>query len=362
MSKRLLFRWGALTLLGAIGFYGPIAAQCDAPTPSSLLVTGPYTATVCWESSQGDVTDHHWNLLADDLTNGITAVVDLDLQPGDLGLTISPGTGGPAPITVCYELALPSGSTEYAISVAEQCDGAIPQQSAATALGSLTTDAAPVVFPMPTAFQTVSQTVTHTASFTDISLDPSPLVGNPSRLTFTRDLLSDINSLGDPNTGTDILFSIIENLLGVNIPNWIKTEGVSLGIPGVIEFELEPTLNIGVTADYGGFIGLKKVGKADVDVSYPVNIMLSIPEDQAFGCSDKIVVETSATRGAGATVSITPAFYETEMGPIFENASFVIEIGLIARIKIGCVPDVGCAYRDSWDLLDELNIPNGELV
>lgn len=342
-----------------------LMAQCVAPTYSSVMVTGTTTATLCWTSGQGDVSNHKWNVKVNDLTNGVLAVLDLEAAPGSPGLSITPGVGGPAPIQICLALTLPKAGTQYQPVVAEQCDGAIASLSAATTMPAFTTNAAAPETPaMPTQFKTVSQTVTHTASFQDIQLDPTPLVGAPSRLSFTRDLLADVEDFGSPNTGNQILFSIIENLLGVDIPDWVQTAGSSLGIPGVVEFSLTPTLQFGVTGDYGGYIGLNSVGTADVDVTYPVNVTLQVPGDQQFGCGDKILVQTTAQRGSGAQLAITPAFYETEMGPIFDNVSFVIRIGLTARIEIGCDPifDSGCAYSNSWNLLDELGIPNGELL
>lgn len=351
------------TLLGAL-FSIPLClgAQCGAPGFSSIAVTGSNSATLCWTSSQADVTNHRWNLKVDDITAGVVAALDLEVGTASAGLAISPGASGPGPIQVCYDLSLPSASTLYSVTVAELCDGTYSTLSAAAFMTTFTTDpSAPATLPMPTQLKTIVQTVTHTASFTNIELDPSPNVGAPSRLQFTRSLLDDVENIGGTNTGLDILYSIIENILGVNIPNWIKTEGVSLGIPGIIEFELDPTLEIGIDADYGGFIGISKVGKADVDISYPVDITLQVPADQQFGCGDKVLLQTSAAIGNGATIAITPAFYETELGPIFENAAFSIKIGLKAKIRIGCI-DGECAYSDSWNILDELGLPDGELL
>ncbi len=332
-----------------------VAAQCAAPGFDSQNVTGTNSATICWQSAQSDVDDHQWNLLVDDVTIGVDNLLDLVVEDGTAGLSVA-GT------VICYNLSLPYDDTEYLVAVSELCDGGVAEQSASAVLFNFTTNAAaPPALAMPTVFKTINQTVTHTASFTDIQLDPNPLVGEASRLQFTRDLLSDVNNIGQPGTGQQILFQIIENILNINIPNWIKTAGSSVGVPGVISFSLTPTLNIGITADYGGFIGLGAVGKADVDVNYPVDITIRAPGDQEFGCGDKIVLETSATRGNGATIDITPAFYETELGPIFENVSFKIEIGLVASIEIGCVAGE-CAYENDWNLLDEVGIPNGELL
>ncbi len=337
-------------------------AQCGAPAFSSITVTGTNSATLCWISSQADASNHKWNLKLNDVTAGVIAALDLEVESGSAGLAISPGVSGPGPIQICYDLSLPSASTEYTATVAEQCDGVYSTLSTAAFMTTFTTNAAAAVTPpTPTQFKTISQTVTHIASFAGLELDPSPNVGAPSRLQFTRDLLDDVQNIGSSNIGLDILYSIIENVLDVNIPNWIKTEGVSLGIPGVIVFELDPKLELGITADYGGFIGISKVGKADVDISYPVDITIQAPGDQQFGCGDKVLLETAAEIGEGATIAITPAFYETELGPIFENTAFTIRIGLKAKVKIGCI-EGECAFSDSWDVLDELGLPGGELV
>lgn len=338
-------------------------AQCGAPTVSSINVTGTNTVNLCWTSTQSDVSNHSWNLKVNNLSTNIPAVVNVELNSSSPGLTISPDENGPAPIQLCYGMSLPDAGTNYEAFVSEQCDGNVSSQSGFTTLGTFTTNAAlPTIPVMPTAYQNIQQTVTHTATLEGVKLDPSPQVGAPSRLSIRRSLIDDLNALGDPNTGTAILFQIIENLLDVNIPDWIETAGQSLGIPGVIEFGLTPTLNIGIDADYGGFIGISDVSTADVNISYPLDLSITYPEDTKFGCSDKIIIETESALGNGAVIEITPAFYETEMGPIFENARFKIEIGLTATIKIGCLPEVGCAYRNSWNLLDELSIPNGELL
>ncbi len=352
-----------MSLFGLL-FMAPfwLAAQCGAPVAGSQTVTGTNSATICWTSAQSDVANHKWNVKVNDLTSGVAAVLDVEVSPGSAGLTITPGVNGPAPIQACLAVNLPKAGTQYQAQVAEQCDGPVAGLSAATTMPPFTTNAAAPETPaMPTQFKTINQTVTHTATFNDIQLDPTPLVGMPSRLQFTRDLLDDVGDFASPNTGQEILFSIIENLLGLDIPDWVQTAGSSLGIPGVIEFSISPTLQFGVTADYGGYIGLGSVGTADVNVTYPVNVTLRAPADQQFGCGDKIVVETAAQRGSGAQVAITPAFYETEMGPILDNVSFTLRIGLTASIEIGCVPYVGCAYSNDWNLLDELGIPGGEL-
>ncbi len=340
-----------------------LRAQCEAPSPTSVTVTGTQTATLCWQSAQDDVANHLWNIKVNNLTTSTPAVIDLVLSSGTAGLSISPSEQGPAPITICYDLVLANDDNTYEAFVAEQCDGNVSAQSAFASLGSFTTDAATPGSPaVATVYQTIQQTVTHTASFQDLTLDPSPNTGSPSRLEVRRDLLEDFNTLGpNTNTGQQLLFSIIENILDVNIPNWIKTAGESLGIPGVIQFSLTPTFNLGIDAEYGGFIGISDVGTADVDITYPLDVDIRFPEDRSFGCSDKIYVETEASIGQNATMAITPGFYETEMGPIFENASFKIEIGLVAKIKIACI-EGECVYQNSWDLLDELNIPGGELV
>lgn len=336
-----------------------LAAQCGAPVFSTQTVTGTNSATLCWTSAQGDVANHKWNIKVNDISAGVTAALDVEVAGGSPGLTITPGS----PVQVCYVLNLPKAGNQYQALVAEQCDGPVASLSPATTMPVFTTNAAAPETPaMPTQFKTINQSVTHTATFNDISLDPTPLVGAPSRVQFTRDLLGDVDDFASPNAGTNILFQIIENLLGVDIPDWVTGFGVGLGDLG--GFYINPTLQFGVTADYGGYMGLKSIGTADVNVTYPVNITLQAPADQQFGCGDKIVVETAAQRGSGAQVAITPAFYETEMGPILDNVSFVLRIGLTATVEFGCDPlfDLGCLYSDSWDLLDVLGIPGGELL
>lgn len=360
-KQKLLFTLTLATCLAITPLW--LAAQCGAPLFVSNTAIGANNATVCWASAQSNVANHRWNVKVNDLSSGVASVLDLEVSPGSAGLTITPGVSGPGTIQACLVISQLSPGTQYQAVVAELCDGPVSSLSLGTTMPAFTTTTVSETPAMPTQFKTITQTVTHTATFNDINLDPTPLVGEPSRLEFTRDLLEDTGDFGNPNTGNSILFDIIENLLGVDIPEWVTSFGAS--VPGLGGFSINPTLQFGVTADYGGYIGLKSIGTADVNITYPVDITLTAPADQKFGCGDKIVVETSARRGTGAQVAITPAFYETEMGPILENVSFVIRIGLTASVEFGCDPtplDLGCIYSDSWDLLDELGIPGGELL
>lgn len=321
-----------------------LSGQCAPPVNGSVTVTGVQTATICWESGQPDVAGHSWNLKINNLTTGVLSAVDIELTAGSMGMSVSSNN-------ICYNLLLPDAGHQYEVWAAERCDGPVSELSTSELLVSFTAFQPPAeIPPSPALYQTVSRTVTHTASMQDVSLDPNPLVGDASRLQFTRSLLNDYFSYGSSNAGDDILFNIIENILGVNIPDWVWDAGDALGYLGVVDFDLYPVLEFGLNADYGGFMEIGSVGTADVDISYPVDISLRIPANQQFGCGDKIVIETAAQRGQGAQLTVVPAFYETSMGPIFDNLSFEINIGLEAEIGIGCLPLLGCIYEYDWSL------------
>jgi Secretion system C-terminal sorting domain len=334
-----------LTILFLLSFSAVnLWGQCAPPVNGDVTVTGVQTAVICWESGQPDVANHSWNLKVNNLTTSVMAALDMELLSSSPGLSISAGS-------ICYNLLLPDAGHQYEVWVAERCDGPVSELSASELLVSFTAFQPPAeVPPSPTVYQTVSRTITHTASMHDVSLDPNPQVGDASRVQFTRSLANDFSSYGSSNAGEDVLFDIIENILDVDIPDWVWDAGDALSSFGVVDFDLYPIFEFGLDADYGGFMEIGSVGTADVDISYPVDVSLHIPANQQFGCGDKIVIETAAQRGQGAQLTVVPAFYETVMGPIFDNLAFEVNIGLEASIGVGCIPLLGCIYEYDWSL------------
>lgn len=185
---------------------------------------------------------------------------------------------------------------------------------------------------------TKTQTINFKQQLSNISLDPAPKVGLDTRQTIEEHF----GDLGSPkNLGAKIGWGIIESLMadaGFQLPGFVNDiidTAIDLGLSPVT-----PTLNCGVTLDYGGYIELNDIGKADIKVDYPVEISITFPKTNTFGCGDEFTIQTSyVVKEKENMLAVTPPFYEMEIGPYIENL----------RFQIGASLSVYNPFGDDWN-------------
>ncbi len=206
--------------------------------------------------------------------------------------------------------------------------------------------------PEPTVFKTITQDINFDIQLEDAVLDPNPDLSN-TRAEIRRDLGDDIESMQSGNLGFTIIISIMQNILGVDIPDSVEDflseiagfattisppAEISIDIPVVAEGSAGISLDISM--DYGGYIEIGSIGTAQVDIQYPLTVSVTAPEDEHFGCGDKITLATSCELGDDAVMNITPGFYKTELGPILGDLSIGMDIG--AELYLGdCDLEIG---------------------
>jgi hypothetical protein len=171
------------------------------------------------------------------------------------------------------------------------------------------------------------QAINFNQQLSNVSLDPAPKIGLDTRQTI-KEKFGDLSA--PKNLGGKIAWGVVSDLMayaGFQLPGFVNTiieTGLDVGISPVT-----PTLNCGVTLDYGGYIELNRVGNANLKVDYPVEITISYPQTNTFGCGDAITIQTSyVVKENENMLAVTPPFYETEIGPILENLKFEIGASL----------------------------------
>lgn len=194
------------------------------------------------------------------------------------------------------------------------------------------------------------QTINFNQELTNVSLDPDPKIGIKNRQTITEHF----GNLGQPSSlGLDIGADIVRQMLSkidINAPSWVFDV-----VNGFGEFSfvtIRPTLKAGLNLDYGGYIELNDVGKANLKVDYPVEITITYPEPNTFGCGDQFTIQTSyIVNQKENMLQVTPPFYEMEVGPILENLKFQVGAGLYVKACFG-VPVLGecVGVPETWDL------------
>ena len=195
------------------------------------------------------------------------------------------------------------------------------------------------------------QTINFNQQLSNVSLDPNPKIGLETR----QSKKEHFGNLAQPsNLGAEIGAEIVRQMLseiGINAPGWVFDVVNGLGDFSFVT--IKPTLNAGLTVDYGGYIELNDVGNADLKVDYPVEITITYPEANTFGCGDEFTIQTSyVVNEKENMLQVTPPFYEMEVGPILENLKFQVGAGLYVKACFGLpIPGVGCAgVPQTWDL------------
>src|SRR5690606_65089 len=156
------------------------------------------------------------------------------------------------------------------------------------------------------------------------------------------------------NIGASLLFTILEGALGVNIPDWVeKLLGVGgFGIDLVfarINFGITP----GINADYGIYNDIIAADSATVDVNYPVNMCMTLPEPRFYGCRDTITMSSSTEILPGVDFAVDPGVLRQEIGFFLEDlrVEFSLSISASACIGIPNPTPIGpscIGYRVSW--------------
>lgn len=171
------------------------------------------------------------------------------------------------------------------------------------------------------------------------------------------------------NIGASLLFTILEGALGVNIPDWVeKLLGVGgFGIDLVfarINFGITP----GINADYGIYNDIIAADSATVDVNYPVNMCMTLPEPRFYGCRDTITMSSSTEILPGVDFAVDPGVLRQEIGFFLEDlrVEFSLSISASACIGIPNPTPIGpscigyrVSWSDSWNLFPPITIWEG---
>lgn len=202
------------------------------------------------------------------------------------------------------------------------------------------------------------QSINFKKQFLNRSLDPQPTIGLNAR----QKIVEEFGNLSNPPSfGADIgaeiisgLFQTVGNELGIPIPN-IPSDAINV-IEGVGEFfgaSITPLLNAGVQVKYGGYIEVNDVGNSDIKVDYPIDVIITYPEENTFGCGDEFTIQTDyVVNEKPNMLEVTPPFFEIELGPVLEDLKFEIGIGLKVSACIGIpVPLTGLCggYKLNFD-------------
>ncbi len=201
----------------------------------------------------------------------------------------------------------------------------------------------------------IVHTMTFQKTFSDTVLDPTPLIGDDSRIerTFTY------NTLGQPqipfNTA-QLQNTVITGLLeeaGIDVPEWVIDVATGVTSAGVVTFN--PYFGLGARIDYGGYFKTTEFGNADITVDYPVQVEIVYPEPNTFGCGHMFTITTNCTIGSNEDMlQVKPPFAEVEIGPILENLSFQAEAGITVDLCNGVLDFFGVCDADDGDDEDDL--------
>jgi hypothetical protein len=164
--------------------------------------------------------------------------------------------------------------------------------------------------------------------FTDVTLDPSPLTGSSSRVSFTHRFSNSMS----PNIGSSVAANILKNTAGVDVPGWV------FDLSSWFCSGITPSFSANATVEAGAYYQIHSVGKSDIEINYPVKITFVYPEENTFGCGDLIRIETSLEvlePENGNKLKVKPPFFNQEIGPRLSNLRIGTTIGLDAWVGIG---------------------------
>ncbi len=183
--------------------------------------------------------------------------------------------------------------------------------------------------------------VTHSFTFNDqfnnVNLDPSPRVGSATR----QQVVLNYNSGGSQDND---LQAFAENLGKQFVVDLLKKAGVD--VPSeVIDFvaggsgfagpQFKPKLGVVASVDYGAYYEVNSIGNADIGVTYPVEVKTIYPEPNTFGCGDKFTIETICEIQSGTDLHIQPPFYNMDIGPILQNLTISLQLGVDVSFCLG---------------------------
>ncbi len=182
--------------------------------------------------------------------------------------------------------------------------------------------------------------ITHAFTFddqlNDVNLDPSPNIGAGSRQAIILNYATN-NSNEElqefiEDLGLSFIVALFEEL-GVDIPS----EVVDF-LDGVGDFagpQVNPSLGVVASVDYGAYYEVNSIGNADIGVDYPVEVRTVYPEPNTFGCGDQFTIETFCDIPNSPNLDIQPPFYNLEIGPILENLNIALELGISVSFCLG---------------------------
>ena len=164
----------------------------------------------------------------------------------------------------------------------------------------------------------------------NMTLDPTANVAPASRIEFTRAL--DNSRIQNPNLGLDLLVGILEQV-GVDIPGWL----VDLldGIGDFSSVDITASLGPFFDAKYGGYFQVQPSSRAGLDLKAPVNITTNVPAMNSFKCGDEIAVLTGSQFGSNSSLTVRPSFYDFQLGPVFKDIQFGVQVGVDIDLCIG---------------------------
>lgn len=178
----------------------------------------------------------------------------------------------------------------------------------------------------------VSENFDYQENMTNVELDPSPMVGAASELSFSHTF----SSTGQqPPIGLNDAVNILGDELGINIPGWL-TELAGGFNPFC--FDVDAYARMGASIDVGGYYLVREVGNSNIDIDYPVEVTITYPAQNTFGCGYEVRIDTQyevLEPNKTDKLKVTPPFINQEVGPTIDNLNFFAEIGLEAWVGIG---------------------------
>lgn len=203
--------------------------------------------------------------------------------------------------------------------------------------------------------ETVDKQLPFNHNFNNVNLDPSPVVGSASRVQFVQTFSNNQS----PVLGLNTVLSLV-GADNISIPSWLSDlgSGVSFFCSGV-----EPTFNVTGSIDAGAYYEVNSVGNSDIEVNYPVRVVIDYPAANTFACGETIRINTNYTvlQPQDTKLKVTPPFVNQEIGPIIDNLTFSASIGLHAWVGYGvtfyypCIEDglpSICSYEACGDVAD----------
>ncbi len=180
----------------------------------------------------------------------------------------------------------------------------------------------------------------------NITLDPTANVRPASRIEFTR--LVEAGTIRNPTLGLDLLVGILRNV-GISIPGWVVDFIDAVG--DFSSVDISASLGPFLEARYGGYFQVQPSSRAKLDLQAAVDIATNAPAINSFKCGDEVSIHTTApTFNSAASLSVTPASYDFELGPVLRDVAFGAQVGVSIDLCIGLdLPEIGCAgHRESF--------------